>query len=59
MNPLYDQAADTVGGVWVMGVLTAVFLAFFVGWTIWAYHPARKADMERAARMPFDEGEVS
>ena len=56
MNPLFNQAADTVAGTWVMGVMTAAFLLFFLGWTLWAYHPTRREEMERASRMPFDDG---
>lgn len=56
MNPLFAEAAETVQGAWVMGVMTAFFLIFFVAWTVWAYSPKRKAEMDEAARMPFDEG---
>ncbi|HSM06127.1 MAG TPA: CcoQ/FixQ family Cbb3-type cytochrome c oxidase assembly chaperone [Longimicrobiales bacterium] len=59
MNPLYNQAADTVLGGWLMGIMTGVFLLFFVGWTVWAYHPGRKDDMHRASMMPFEEGDES
>jgi cbb3-type cytochrome oxidase subunit 3 len=59
MNPLYNQAADTVMGGWMMGVMTAAFLVFFVGWTLWAYNPSRKDDMDRASLMPFDDGDPS
>ena len=39
-----------------MGVMTAVFLVFFIGWALWAYDPKRKAQMDQAAMMPFNEG---
>jgi cbb3-type cytochrome oxidase subunit 3 len=42
-----------------MGVMTAAFLVFFVGWAVWAYHPAHKDDMDRASMMPFDDGDAS
>ncbi|MEJ2539475.1 MAG: cbb3-type cytochrome c oxidase subunit 3 [Gemmatimonadota bacterium] len=46
-------------GGWMMGVMTAAFLVFFVGWTLWAYNPSRKDDMDRASLMPFDDGDPS
>jgi cbb3-type cytochrome oxidase subunit 3 len=39
-----------------MGLMTAVFLVFFVGWVLWAYNPSRKAYLEEVAKMPFNEG---
>ena len=56
MNPLFAEAANTVQGAWIMGVMTAVFLVFFIGWALWAYDPKRKAQMDEAAMMPFNEG---
>ena len=56
MNPLFSEAANTVQGGWMMGVMTALFLVFFIGWVVWAYHPGRKAEMDEASMMPFSEG---
>jgi cbb3-type cytochrome oxidase subunit 3 len=56
VNPLFAEAAGTVQGTWVMGLMTAVFLVFFVGWVLWAYNPSRKAYLEEVAKMPFNEG---
>ena len=56
MNPLFAEANQTVQGGWIMGIMTAAFLLFFVAWTLWAYDPGRKRYMEEAAQMPFDEG---
>ncbi len=56
MNPVFQAAADTARLGWVMGILTAVFLVCFVGWTWWAYSSRNKALMEEASRMPFSEG---
>ncbi|MDT8341386.1 MAG: cbb3-type cytochrome c oxidase subunit 3 [Longimicrobiales bacterium] len=53
MNPLFAEAQSTVQGMWVMGLMTALFLVFFIGWVLWAYHPGRKAWLEEAGRMPF------
>ena len=59
MNPLFNEAAQTVQGTWVMGIMTAAFLFFFIGWIVWAYHPERREAMEKAARMPFSDGDES
>jgi len=56
MNPLFEQAERIVSGGVFMGVMTGVFLAFFIGWALWAYAPHRKDDMDAAARMPLDDG---
>ena len=56
MNPLFAEAASTVQWTWVMGFMTVVFLAFFLGWVLWAYDPGRKEYLEEAGRMPFNEG---
>ena len=56
MNTVTRAAAETVQMGWVLGVMTLVFLAFFVGWTVWAYSPRRKAQFEEAARLPFMDG---
>lgn len=56
MNPLLREAAGSVELTWLMGVMTAVFLVFFLAWTWWAYSPARKQHMDEAARLPFNDG---
>jgi cbb3-type cytochrome oxidase subunit 3 len=43
---------------WVPGVMTVGFLVFFIAWTIWAYHPANRARLEAAGRLPFDDGDA-
>jgi cbb3-type cytochrome oxidase subunit 3 len=55
MNPLFNQAEATVQGGLLLGVMTAVFLLFFIGWALWAYDPNRRDEMDEAAQMPFDE----
>jgi cbb3-type cytochrome oxidase subunit 3 len=37
-------------------VMTVIFLAWFVGWTIWAFLPSNRARFEEAARMPLTDG---
>lgn len=56
MNPLFNQAEATVQGGLLLGVMTAVFLLFFIGWALWAYDPNRRDEMNEAAKMPFDDG---
>ncbi|MDT8369757.1 MAG: cbb3-type cytochrome c oxidase subunit 3 [Longimicrobiales bacterium] len=57
MNPLFNQAEATVEGGVLLGIMTALFLLFFIGWALWAYDPRRKDAMDAAARMPLDEGD--
>jgi cbb3-type cytochrome oxidase subunit 3 len=55
VNPVFKAAADAAEGGWLMGVMTAVFLAFFMGWVWWVFRARNKARLEAAARMPFDD----
>jgi cbb3-type cytochrome oxidase subunit 3 len=57
MNPLMREAAASVEMGWLLGVMTAVFLASFLYWCWYAYAPSHKPRMDRAALMPFDGGE--
>lgn len=57
MNPLWREAANTAELTWLMGVMTAAFLVFFLGWVWWAYAPGRRAIMDEAARMPLTDGD--
>jgi cytochrome c oxidase cbb3-type subunit 4 len=41
----------------VAGIVTAVLLVLFVGGWIWLWRPARKAELDAAARLPLDENE--
>jgi cbb3-type cytochrome oxidase subunit 3 len=56
MNPIYSAAADAMQSGLLMGLMTAFFLVFFLGWTWWAYRPSAASDMEAASRMPLDDG---
>lgn len=56
MNPVRDAAATAELG-WLGGVMTAVFLLCFLGWTLWAWWPANRSRLEAAALLPFDDGE--
>ncbi len=55
MNPLIREAAGAVQGGWILGVMTAVFLATFLFWLWYAYAPAHRARFEEAGRMPLDD----
>lgn len=39
----------------VSGIVTGVLLALFVGGWVWLWRPARKAELDAAAKMPLDE----
>jgi cbb3-type cytochrome oxidase subunit 3 len=56
MNPIFQEAAQTARLGWIMGVLTILFLACFLGWTWWAYAPSHRQRMDEAARMPLTDG---
>lgn len=56
MNTLTRAAADTVEFGWIPGIMTALFLIFFLGWVVWAYTPSRKAQLDDAAQLPFTDG---
>ena len=55
MNPLINQAAQTVEGGWLLGVMTAVFLLTFLYWLWYAYAPGHKERMEAAGWLPFED----
>jgi cbb3-type cytochrome oxidase subunit 3 len=57
MNPVFRAAAETAQLGWVMGILTALFLACFVGWAWWAYSSRNRQLMEQASRMPLTDGD--
>ena len=39
----------------VSGIVTGLLLVLFVGGWIWLWRPARKPELDAAARMPLDE----
>lgn len=53
MNPAFRQAAESAQYGWVMGVMTAVFICCFAGWTWWAYSARNRRAMTEAAMLPF------
>jgi cbb3-type cytochrome oxidase subunit 3 len=59
MNPVLKAAAESVQFAWVMGLMTILFLVVFLGWALWAWQPANRDRMQRAAAMPLeDEPEI-
>jgi cbb3-type cytochrome oxidase subunit 3 len=55
MNPVFRAASESANDMWLMGMMTAIFLAFFVGWTVWAWWPTNRQKMIDAARIPLDD----
>ena len=41
-----------------LGIVTAIMLVTFVGIAVWAYRPGRKAEFDRAARLPLADEET-
>ena len=56
MNPIYRAAAEATELGWLMGGTTLLFVACFIGWTLWAWSPRNRELMEAAGRIPLDEG---
>lgn len=56
MNPVLQVAAQAISHGWIGGVVTAVFIVWFVGWTWWAFSPKNKQRFEETARMPLSDG---
>jgi cbb3-type cytochrome oxidase subunit 3 len=59
MNTLLKEAAGSVQGGWILGLVTVLFILSFLWWLWYAYAPGHKQMMEEAARMPFDDGGAS
>jgi cbb3-type cytochrome oxidase subunit 3 len=57
MNPVFREAAGMAQGGWIMGVMTALFLACFVGWSWWAFARHNRQKFEDAARLPLTTGD--
>jgi cbb3-type cytochrome oxidase subunit 3 len=57
MNTAFRAAAENAQLGWIMGVMTALFLVCFVGWTWWAFARRNKAYMDEAGRMPLSDGD--
>ena len=55
MNPVLTEIASTTSAGWVAGVMTALFLMFFVGWAVWAWWPANQGRMSAMSRLPLED----
>ncbi len=56
MSLFASQGAETVAPMgWVLGLMTALFLLFFIGWAVWAWLPRNQARFEQAARLPLED----
>lgn len=58
MNHVLHDIAATTSGDLLLGVMTALFLAFFLAWAFWAWSPKNRALMNESAKMPLDEGDL-
>ena len=56
MNPLLREAVQHVEYSWMMGALTALFLAGFVYWIWWAWADRNRERWEAASQLPFTDG---
>jgi cbb3-type cytochrome oxidase subunit 3 len=57
MNPVFREASRLVDGGWIMGVMTVLFFACFVGWSWWAYARHNREMFEAAAMLPITTGD--
>ncbi len=55
MNSMPDVPTTEPWMGTLLGIMTAVFLACFVGWTVWAWLPRNRKNMEEASRLPLDD----
>lgn len=46
---------DTSALGWVGSAMTVLFTITFAGWAFWAWAPWNRANMEAAARLPFED----
>ncbi len=51
-------AAAVVEHAWLLAVTTVLFIACFLGWTLWAYASANRERMNEAARLPLLEDDA-
>ncbi|MEN0064736.1 MAG: cbb3-type cytochrome c oxidase subunit 3 [Myxococcota bacterium] len=54
MSQLLHGAHSDLG--LLMGLTTVLFFSALVGWTWWAFSPANREKLERASRLPLDDG---
>lgn len=54
-DPVIRLAAETTDKGWLLGLTTLFFLLSFVGWAVWAYHPALRSSWEACGRIPLED----
>ena len=54
MNPVLQEAARHAQYGWIAGVMTALFIAWFLACVWWAYAARNKNRFEEAAKLPFE-----
>jgi cbb3-type cytochrome oxidase subunit 3 len=57
MNPVFREAAGFVDHGWIMGAMTVLFFACFIGWSWWAYAKHNRQKFEDAALLPLTTGD--
>jgi len=56
MNPLIQQASESIGMGGMATVLTLLFMVAFFAWVWYAYMPRNKQNFEDAGLLLFEEG---
>ena len=56
MNPLIEQASESIGLGVLATIMTILFMVGFFAWVWYAYRPANRQKFEDAAKLPFEEG---
>lgn len=57
MNNVLRAGAATADLGSLMGLTTVFFVACLLGWTWWAWSPARRQGLDAAGRIPLEGGE--
>lgn len=57
MNPLLQEAVQQIRHGWLAALMTALFLASFVGFVWWALLPRHRQRFDDAARLPLSDGD--
>ena len=57
MSQLTEPVAQAMSHGWLMGLTTAGFLTFFLGWLVYVALPSQSRAWSAMARMPLDDDE--
>ncbi|MFT7520094.1 MAG: cbb3-type cytochrome oxidase subunit 3 [Kiritimatiellia bacterium] len=55
VSGVLEEGAHMAQHTWLSGLATMIFLTVFVAWTVWTWAPSRRAQMDAAAQLPFDD----